>query len=52
MIKYLIIGLLIGFFIGDFIGMAIMCILQVAKDDEEWKIDTKNKWLKNHRLKH
>nr|DAY48304.1 MAG TPA: Protein of unknown function (DUF3789) [Caudoviricetes sp.] len=35
MIKYLIIGLLIGFFIGDFIGMAIMCILQVAKDDEE-----------------
>ncbi|CDD36609.1 unknown [Clostridium sp. CAG:354] len=35
MIKYLIIGLLIGFFIGDFIGMAIMCILQVAKDGEE-----------------
>lgn len=35
MIKYLIIGLLVGFFIGDFIGMAIMCILQVAKDDEE-----------------
>ncbi len=35
MIKYLIIGLLIGFFIGDFIGMTIMCILQVAKDDEE-----------------
>jgi hypothetical protein len=34
MIKYLIIGLLIGFFIGDFIGMAIMCILQVAKDGE------------------
>lgn len=38
MIKYLIIGLLIGFFIGDFIGMAIMCILQVAKDDDKrWK---------------
>ena len=35
MIKYLIIGLLIGFFIGDYIGMAIMCILQVAKDGEE-----------------
>lgn len=35
MIKYLIIGLLIGFFIGDFIGMAVMCILQVAKDGEE-----------------
>nr|DAK92964.1 MAG TPA: Protein of unknown function (DUF3789) [Caudoviricetes sp.] len=35
MIKYLIIGLLIGFFIGDFIGMAIMCILQVAKDGEK-----------------
>lgn len=35
MIKYLIIGLLIGFFIGDFVGMAIMCILQVAKDGEE-----------------
>lgn len=35
MIKYLIMGLLIGFFIGDFIGMAIMCILQVAKDGEE-----------------
>lgn len=35
MIKYLIIGLLIGFFIGNFIGMAIMCILQVAKDGEE-----------------
>lgn len=35
MIKYLIIGLLVGFFIGDFIGMAIMCILQVAKDSEE-----------------
>lgn len=35
MIKYLIIGLLIGFFIGDFIGMAIMCILQIAKDGEE-----------------
>lgn len=35
MIKYFIIGLLIGFFIGDFIGMAIMCILQVAKDGEE-----------------
>nr|DAN15834.1 MAG TPA: Protein of unknown function (DUF3789) [Caudoviricetes sp.]DAY56733.1 MAG TPA: Protein of unknown function (DUF3789) [Caudoviricetes sp.] len=35
MIKYLIIGLLVGFFIGDFIGMAIMCILQVAKDGEE-----------------
>lgn len=35
MTKYLIIGLLIGFFIGDFIGMAIMCILQVAKDGEE-----------------
>lgn len=35
MIKYLIIGLLIGFFIGDFIGIAIMCILQVAKDGEE-----------------
>ena len=35
MIKYFIIGLLIGFLIGDFIGMAIMCILQVAKDDEE-----------------
>ena len=35
MIKYLIIGLLIGFFIGDFIVMAIMCILQVAKDGEE-----------------
>lgn len=35
MIKYLIIGLLIGFFIGDFIGMAIMYILQVAKDGEE-----------------
>ena len=35
MIKYLIIGLLIGFFIGDFIGMAIMCILQVANDNEE-----------------
>lgn len=35
MIKYLIIGILIGFFIGDFIGMAIMCILQVAKDGEE-----------------
>ncbi|CDE15039.1 unknown [Clostridium sp. CAG:470] len=35
MIKYLIIGFLIGFFIGDFIGMAIMCILQVAKDGEE-----------------
>ena len=35
MIKYLIIGLLIVFFIGDFIGMAIMCILQVAKDGEE-----------------
>lgn len=35
MIKYLIIGFLIGFFIGDFIGMAILCILQVAKDGEE-----------------
>ena len=35
MIKYLIIGLLVGFFIGDFIGMAIMCILQVAKDGED-----------------
>ena len=35
MIKYLIIGLLVGFFIGYFIGMAIMCILQVAKDGEE-----------------
>ena len=35
MIKYLIIGLLVGFFIGDFIGMAILCILQVAKDGEE-----------------
>lgn len=35
MIKYLIIGLLVGFFIGNFIGMAIMCILQVAKDGEE-----------------
>lgn len=35
MIKYLIIGLLVGFFIGDFIGMAMMCILQVAKDGEE-----------------
>lgn len=35
MIKYLIIGLLVGIFIGDFIGMAIMCILQVAKDGEE-----------------
>lgn len=35
MIKYLIIGFLIGFFIGDFIGMAIMCILQVARDGEE-----------------
>ena len=35
MIKYLIIGFLVGFFIGDFIGMAIMCILQVAKDGEE-----------------
>ena len=35
MIKYLIIGFLIGFFIGDFIGMAIMYILQVAKDGEE-----------------
>lgn len=35
MIKYLIIGLLVGFFIGAFIGMAIMCILQVAKDGEE-----------------
>lgn len=35
MIKYLIIGLLVGFFIGDFIGMAIMYILQVAKDGEE-----------------
>lgn len=35
MIKYLIIGLLVGFFIGDFIGMAIMCILQVAKDGEK-----------------
>ena len=30
MIKFLI-----GLFIGDFIAMAIMCILQVAKDDEE-----------------
>lgn len=30
MIKFLI-----GLFIGDFIGMAIMCLLQVAKDDEE-----------------
>lgn len=26
---------LVGLFIGTFIGMAIMCILQVAKDDEE-----------------
>lgn len=30
MIKFLI-----GLFIGTFIGIAIMCILQVAKDGEE-----------------
>lgn len=35
MMMHFVIGLLIGFFIGDFIGMAIMCILQVAKDGEE-----------------
>lgn len=28
------INFLIGFFIGAFIGIGIMCLLQVAKDDE------------------
>ena len=26
---------ILGLFIGTFIGITIMCILQVAKDDEE-----------------
>ena len=30
MIKFLL-----GLFIGTFIGIAIMCLLQVARDDEE-----------------
>lgn len=29
------INFLIGLFIGAFIGIGIMCLLQVAKDDEE-----------------
>lgn len=30
MIKFLL-----GFFIGAFIGIGLMCLLQVAKEDEE-----------------
>lgn len=33
MIKF-ILGLIIGLFIGAFIGISIMCLLQVAKEED------------------
>lgn len=30
-----ILGLIVGLIIGSIIGVGLMCILQIAKDDEE-----------------
>ena len=46
MIKFVL-----GLFIGAFIGISLMCLLQVAKDDEEWKYIYTEKRIKNQYLK-
>lgn len=40
-----------GLLIGAIIGVVIMCLLQVAKDDEEWKYIYTERRIKNQNLK-
>ncbi len=40
-----------GLFIGAILGVGIMCLLQVAKDDEEWKYIYTERRIKNRNLK-
>lgn len=40
-----------GLLIGAIIGVGIMCLLQVAKDDEEWKYIYTERRIKNRNLK-
>lgn len=40
-----------GLLIGAIIGVGIMCLLQVAKDDEEWKYIYTERRIKNQNLK-
>lgn len=40
-----------GLLIGAIIGVGIMCLLQVAKDDEKWKYIYTERRIKNRNLK-
>lgn len=42
---------MVGLLIGAIIGVGIMCLLQVAKDDEEWKYIYTERRIKNQNLK-
>ena len=46
-----IFGLIVGVIIGGIVGVGLMCILQIAKDDEEWKYIYTKKRIKNQNLK-
>lgn len=46
-----IFGLIVGLIIGGIVGVGLMCILQIAKDDEEWKYIYIKKRIKNQNLK-
>ena len=42
---------MVGLLIGAIIGVGIMCLLQVVKDDEEWKYIYTERRIKNQNLK-
>lgn len=46
-----IFGLIVGLIIGGILGVGLMCILQISKDDEEWKYIYTKRRIKNQNLK-
>ena len=44
-------GLIVGLIIGGLVGVVLMCLLQVAKDDEEWKYIYTKRRIKSQNLK-
>ena len=46
-----IFGFIVGLIIGGLVGVSLMCILQIAKDDEEWKYIYTERRIKNRNLK-
>ena len=42
---------MVGLLIGAIIGVVIMCLLQVARDDEEWNYIYTGKRIKSQNVK-